>query len=83
MQALVTNGIPGIIILLLYFFTPFGTSLKYKDILLFSLFVILALNSCVECVFDRRFGVDFFALMIPLLMLNAIKGDITMEHCDT
>lgn len=83
LQALVTNGIPGIIILLLYFFTPFGTSLKYKDILLFSLFVILALNSCVECVFDRRFGVDFFALMIPLLMLNAIKGDITMEHCDT
>lgn len=71
LQALLTNGIPGLVILLLYFFTPLGVSIRYKDILLFSIFILLLLNSCVECVFDRRFGVDFFALMIPLLMLRA------------
>ena len=70
LQALLTNGIPGLVILLLYFFTPLGTSIRHKDILLFSLFTLLLLNSCVECVFDRRFGVDFFALMIPMLMLR-------------
>lgn len=71
LQALVTNGIPGIILLLLYFFTPLAESIRYRDILLFSLFILLALNSCFECVFDRRFGVDFFALFIPLLMMRA------------
>lgn len=80
LQALLTNGIPGIIILLLYFFTPFGTSVRHKDILLFILFVILSLNSLAECVFDRRFGVDFFALMIPLLMLRAMPDDNNVKH---
>lgn len=80
LQALLTNGIPGLILLLLYFFTPLGTSIRHKDILLLSIFVLLALNSCVECVFDRRFGVDFFALTIPLLMLRAISIDNNIKH---
>ena len=71
LQALLTNGIPGIILLLLYFFAPLGESIRYRDILLLSLFILLALNSCFECLFDRRFGVDFFAIMVPLLMLRA------------
>ena len=70
LQALLTNGIPGIILLLLYFFTPLGESIRHRDILLLSLFILLALNSCFECVFDRRFGVDFFALTVPLLMMR-------------
>ncbi len=70
LQALVTNGIPGILLLLLYFYTPLGTAIKHRDILLLTLFILLAVNSCFECVFDRRFGVDFFAIMIPLLMVK-------------
>ena len=72
LQALLTNGIPGIILLLLYYFVPIGESIRHRDILLLSLFILLALNSCFECLFDRRFGVDFFAIMIPLLMMGAI-----------
>lgn len=72
LQALLTNGIPGIILLLLYFFTPLAESIRYRDILLLSLFILLAMNSCFECLFDRRFGVDFFAMTIPLLMLRAM-----------
>ena len=75
LQALLTNGIPGIILLLLYYFVPVAESVRRRDILLLSLFILLALNSCFECLFDRRFGVDFFAIMIPLLMLRAI-----MQH---
>lgn len=71
LQALLTNGIPGIILLLLYYFVPVAESVRRRDILLLSLFILLALNSCFECLFDRRFGVDFFAIMIPLLMLRA------------
>jgi len=68
--ALLTNGIPGLIILLLYFYTPLGLSIKHKDIFLLSLFFIMTLNNMVECMFDRRAGVDFFAVMIPLFMLR-------------
>jgi len=80
LQALITNGIPGIILLLLYFFTPLGEAIRHKDIMLLSRFVLLALNSCVECVFDRRFGVDFFAIMIPLLMLRALSASETSKQ---
>jgi len=80
LQALITNGIPGLILLLLYFFTPLGESIRHKDIMLLSIFILLALNSCVECVFDRRFGVDFFAIMIPLLMLRALHAEETNEQ---
>lgn len=70
LQVLLTNGIPGILILLLYYFVPLGESIRHRDILLFSIFILLALNSCFECVFYRRFGVDFFAIIIPLLMMR-------------
>ncbi len=69
--ALLTNGIPGIIILLLYFWVPLGTAIKHKDMILLSLFLLMTLNCLVECMFDRRAGVDFFAIMIPLFIVKA------------
>ena len=68
--ALLTNGIPGLIIILLYFYAPLGLAIRNKDILLFSLFLLLFFNCLVECMFDRRAGVDFFAIMIPLMTLR-------------
>ena len=68
--ALLTNGIPGLIILLLYFYAPLGLAVKYRDSLLLSVFLLMFLNCLVECMFDRRAGVDFFAIMIPLLLLR-------------
>ena len=73
LQVLLTNGIPGIILLLLYNFVPLGESIRRRDILLLSLFILLTLNNCFECVFYRRFGVDFIAIMIPLLMMRTEK----------
>lgn len=68
--AMLTNGIPGLIIILLYFYAPLGLALKHRDIMLLSLFLLLFLNCLVECMFDRRAGVDFFAIMIPLFILR-------------
>ena len=68
--ALLTNGIPGLIIILLYFYAPLGLAIKYRDMMLLSLFLLLTCNCLVECMFDRRAGVDFFAIMIPLMLFR-------------
>ena len=68
--ALLTNGIPGLIIILLYFYAPLGLAIKYRDMMLLSLFLLMTCNCLVECMFDRRAGVDFFAIMIPLMLLR-------------
>jgi hypothetical protein len=38
--------------------------------MLFSIFLLLFFNCLVECMFDRRAGVDFFAIMIPLFIVK-------------
>lgn len=68
--ALLTNGIPGLVIILFFYYAPLGLAIKHRDILMFCLFLLLTLNSLVECMFDRRAGVDFFAIMIPLFILR-------------
>lgn len=68
--ALLTNGIPGLVIILLFFYAPLGLSVKYRDVLMLSLFLLMTCNCLVECMFDRRAGVDFFAIMIPLFILR-------------
>ena len=68
--AMLTNGIPGLIIILLFFYAPLGLSIKYKDIMLLSIFLLMTCNCLVECMFDRRAGVDFFAIMISLFILR-------------
>lgn len=70
LSSLLTNGIPGIIIVLLFFYAPLRLAVKYRDIFMFTLFLLMFLNCLVECMFDRRAGVDFFAIMIPLLLLR-------------
>lgn len=83
--ALLTNGIPGFIIVLLFFYAPLGLAVRHKDIFLLSLFLLMTLNCLVECMFDRRAGVDFFAVMIPLFIIrthiNTPKTDSTHERC--
>ena len=71
LSALLTNGIPGIILILLYFSVPLALAIKHRDMMLLSLFVLMLLNCLVECMFERRAGVDFFAIMIPLFLLKA------------
>lgn len=76
--ALLTNGIPGLILVLLYFYTPLGLAIKHRDIMLLTLFLLLFLNCLVECMFDRRAGVDFFSIMIPLMLLRC--KSLAMHH---
>lgn len=69
--ALLTNGILGLILTVLYFLVPLCTAIKHRDMMLFSIFLLLFFNCLVECMFDRRAGVDFFAIMIPLFIVKA------------
>ncbi len=69
--ALLTNGILGLILTVLYFLVPLCTAIKHRDMMLFSIFLLLFFNCMVECMFDRRAGVDFFAIMIPLFIVKA------------
>ena len=69
--ALLTNGILGLILTVLYFLVPLCTAIKHQDMMLFSIFLLLFFNCLVECMFDRRAGVDFFAIMIPLFIVKA------------
>lgn len=78
--ALVTNGIPGLILILLYFYAPLGLAIKHRDILMLSIFLLMFFNCLVECMFDRRAGVDFFAIMIPLFMLRENIEEESPEH---
>lgn len=79
--ALLTNGIPGLIIILLYFYAPLGLAIKYRDMLLLSLFLLMTCNCLVECMFDRRAGVDFFAIMIPLMLLRCKTRSMYNVQC--
>ena len=83
LSALLTNGIPGLILVLLYFYAPLGLAVKHRDIFLLTIFLLMFLNCLVECMFDRRAGVDFFAVMIPLLLLRCKSSQCTLynEQC--
>lgn len=78
--ALLTNGLLGLVVTLLYFITPLATAIKHRDMILLSLFLLLFTNCMVECMFDRRAGVDFFAVMIPLFMVHANMRRIEMSE---
>ena len=81
LSALLTNGIPGLVLVLLYFYTPLGLAIKHRDIFLLTIFLLMFLNCLVECMFDRRAGVDFFAIMIPLLILRCKSLTMYNEQC--
>ena len=68
--AMLTNGILGLILTVIYFLVPLCTAIKHRDMMLFSIFLLLFFNCMVECMFDRRAGVDFFAIMIPLFIVK-------------
>jgi len=78
--ALLTNGIPGLILILLYFFTPLRLSIKHRDILLLTIFLLMFLNCLVECMFERRAGADFFAIMICLFMIRVRVPDNSLPE---
>lgn len=71
LSVLLSNGIPGLVFILLYFYTPLALSIKHRDIMLLTIFLLMFINCLVECMFERRAGVDFFAIMIPLFILKA------------
>ena len=74
LQTLLSTGIIGIIILLIFSFSPFYFGIKHKDILYISFVIVLILNIFVESMFEARAGVNFIAIMNMLLLLRAVEN---------
>ena len=70
LQTLMMAGIPGIVVLLAFCGYPLIRSIRKRDILYLLFSILLILNIIVECMFEQRAGVDFFALMNALLFLR-------------
>ncbi|MDR1112320.1 MAG: O-antigen ligase family protein, partial [Bacteroidales bacterium] len=69
LQTFVVLGIPGLLALVLWLVLPFYMAVK-KRALLYALFLlIVSLNMLVESMLETRAGVDFIAIMHPLLFL--------------
>lgn len=73
LQTLLEAGIPGILVLLSFCGYPFVRSIREKDILYLLFSIMLILNLMVECMFEARAGVGFFALMNVLLFLRMVR----------
>lgn len=73
LQNILSTGIAGITILLLFSLYPLILAIKRKDILLLTFAIIMIINNLVESTFEVRVGVDFFAAFNVLLYLNSEK----------
>lgn len=67
-QTFLGVGVFGFIVLLSFLFIPYIWALKSKRYLLFSHLSIVLINSLVESVFSRSYGVLFFSLFFYLFL---------------
>lgn len=68
------HGIIGLGLFLTLLIIPFRYALKYRSPLLAVFIILFAITALFENVFSAQKGVTFFALICPLLMLNARKN---------
>lgn len=72
-----TNGIFGIVILLIAFMI-YLKNLKSQSKFAHVIFIIIFLFSTVECILDRQYGVQIYAVLIPLLLTESFKTNETI-----
>jgi len=70
-QTFLGVGVLGFIVLLSFLLIPYIWSLKNKRYLLFSHLSIVLINSLVESVFSRSYGVLFFSLFFYLFLAHS------------
>lgn len=73
LQTLLEAGVPGVLVLLAFCGYPLVFSIRKRDMLYCLFSVMLILNLLVECMFEARAGVGFFALLNVLLFLRTIR----------
>lgn len=73
LQTLLETGIPGALVLLGFCGYPLVHSLRKRDVLYLLFSILMILNLLVECMFEARAGVGFFALLNALLFLRTVR----------
>jgi O-antigen ligase len=74
LQTLVALGIPGLLALVLWLLLPFGMAIKRRAPLYALFLLVVSLNMLVESMLETRAGVDFIAIMHPLLFLILMRA---------
>jgi len=69
------HGVIGLLLFVALLFIPFRYAIRYKSPLLAVFIILFAISALFENVLSAQKGVTFFALLCPLLMLYARKGD--------
>ena len=74
LQSLATSGILCLLVLLGIFFVSVKMGIQHKDFALLSIVFLIALSFMSESMLERQYGVIYFALILPIMMLESRKS---------
>lgn len=75
LDAMVSMGIPGILLLLAVFIVPAVGAYKKREFITLSLIYSVAFSGLFEAVLNRQMGIMFFGLFLFILLANNSKED--------
>ena len=79
LDAMVTMGIPGILLLLAVFIVPAVGAYKRHDFITLSLIYSVAFSGLFEALLNRQMGILFFGLFLFIMLANNAKDDKTEQ----
>jgi len=74
LQSWATSGILCFLVLLAIFFVSFKMGIQQKDFALLSIAFLIAMSFMSESMLERQYGVIYFALILPIMMLESRKS---------
>ena len=74
LQSLATSGILCLLVLLGIFFLSFKMGIQHKDFALLAIVFLIAMSFMSESMLERQYGVIYFALILPIMMLESRKS---------
>ena len=74
LQSLATSGILCLLVLLGIFFVSVKMGIQHKDFALLAIVFLIALSFMSESMLERQYGVIYFALILPIMMLENRKS---------
>ena len=74
LQSWATSGILCLLVLLTIFFISIKTGIQHKDFALLAIVFLIAMSFMSESMLERQYGVIYFALILPIMMLESRKS---------
>ena len=74
LQSWATAGILCLLVLLGFFFIMLNTGIQNKDYHLLAIAFLIAMSFMSESMLERQYGVVYFALILPIMMLESRKS---------